>query len=460
MRSLKKTLILVAALVLAACTLYNVPPAASPPKTKFVVEKSFDRVWTDLKTLAGLNSWRISGHDKASGSMTLRIHHDLKAVECFPDGEDVYFSGEMRVAAKALNKNRTQLRVKVRYFRFEDGREWSFSTGRSAAHRGPWIGLPTVGGLPTGVFPGEKRTCRPTHLTERTFIEAIHREIVHPTERDLRKSVATREEILGKKDTQVALALSRLADFYREEGRYSEAEATSLRAVTILENSQGSEHIDLVPGLNMLAAIYQHQQRYTESEAAYLRVLAIREKVSGRDHIGVAKVLNDLADVYLAQRRFDEVESIYKRVITIKERFPGAEHRVLAESLNVLARFYLAHSRYTEAESIYIRMLALRLSASGRQKIGEGLDQLVQHYDDQGRRAKAEELRNKSSELWSPYCYRPESNTMSIIGPKWAECTTGVFVTRSGYEEWRASKETYGEKFRSREAAEETHLVN
>ena len=73
----------------------------------------------------------------------------------------------------------------------------------------------------------------------------------------------------------------------------------------------------------------------------------------------------------------------------------------------------------------------------------------------------AEEFRNKSSELWSPYCYQSESNRMFIIAPKWAECFSGdVVASRLEYEQWKASKETYGEKFRRREAAEETHLVN
>ncbi len=94
--------------------------------------------------------------------------------------------------------------------------------------------------------------------------------------------------------------------------------------------------------------------------------------------------------------------------------------------------------------------------ASARQGIAESLEDLARLYTDQDRQALAEKYRHRSWDLSSPYCYRSEDNRMIRITPKWADCNPwdAVFASRSEYEEWKASKEAYREKFRQREAAE------
>ena len=125
------------------------------------------------------------------------------------------------------------------------------------------------------------------------------------------------------------------------------------------------------------------------------------------------------------------------------------------KALRNLARHHHSKGQYDDAEPIYERALAVSERAAKRAGVGGILDDLAQLYADQGRQSLAKEFRNRSWELSSPYCYQPEINRMTIVGPKWAECSSGeVFASRSEYEEWKTSKEAYRERLRQRGAAE------
>jgi len=268
------------------------------------------------------------------------------------------------------------------------------------------------------------------------------------------RALQVREKAHGAEHSNLVPVLIDLAELYREQQRYADAEAAYLRVLTIRERALGPEHPDVVESLNDLVNLYLIQSRYDEVESIYKRLITIKEASLGAEQPDVSEAFKTLARFYQAQGRYADAESIYKRLITIKEASLGVEHPDVAEARKTLARFYQGQGRYAEAEPIYKRQLAMYEKASARQGIAESLQDLAHLYDDQGRHALAEVFRHRSWELSSSYCYRSEDNRMIRITPKWAECITGVYVTRSELEEWVGSRDTFGEKFRRREAAE------
>jgi tetratricopeptide (TPR) repeat protein len=82
----------------------------------------------------------------------------------------------------------------------------------------------------------------------------------------------------------VAISLNNLADFYRAQGRYADAEPLYKRALAIREKALGPDHPDIATSLNTLAELYRAQGRYADAEPLYKRSLAIREKALGPDH--------------------------------------------------------------------------------------------------------------------------------------------------------------------------------
>ncbi len=70
--------------------------------------------------------------------------------------------------------------------------------------------------------------------------------------------------------------------------------------------------------LNFLADIYRAQGQYAQAEPLYKRALAIVEKALGPDHPSVAASLENLAALYRATKRDEEAETLEQRAARIR----------------------------------------------------------------------------------------------------------------------------------------------
>jgi tetratricopeptide (TPR) repeat protein len=82
----------------------------------------------------------------------------------------------------------------------------------------------------------------------------------------------------------VAASLNNLANLYKSQGRYTEAEPLYLEALDLTKRLLGDNHPDVAQSLNNLAYLYQSQGRYTEAEPLYLEAIKIATQVLGKNH--------------------------------------------------------------------------------------------------------------------------------------------------------------------------------
>ena len=113
----------------------------------------------------------------------------------------------------------------------------------------------------------------------------------------------------------MADALNQLAELYRSQSRYADAEPLYRRALAIWEKTLGRDHHDTALSLNNLALLYTQQGRFAQAEPLYQRSLAIRENALGRDHPAVATALNNLAGLYRRQGRYGDALPIIRRTL-------------------------------------------------------------------------------------------------------------------------------------------------
>jgi general secretion pathway protein A len=161
------------------------------------------------------------------------------------------------------------------------------------------------------------------------------------------------------RDPKLANSLNNIANAYRTQGKYEEAEANYKRAATILENSVGSHHPNLATVLNNLAVLYRKQSKYQEAESLYRRALAIVEKALGPENRNVAMSLNNLALLYQKQGKFTEAEPVQKRALAILEKTLGPDHPDVATGLRNLAKLERLMGRVEEAAQCLARATAI-----------------------------------------------------------------------------------------------------
>ena len=73
-------------------------------------------------------------------------------------------------------------------------------------------------------------------------------------------------ETFGEGDPRYATTLNNLAELYRTQGRYTEAEQLHNKALAIWEKALGPQHPHIGTALSYLAEVYRAQARYVEAE--------------------------------------------------------------------------------------------------------------------------------------------------------------------------------------------------
>lgn len=110
-----------------------------------------------------------------------------------------------------------------------------------------------------------------------------------------------------------------------QEKNYAEAEKQFKIALTEAEQLT-AEDWRLSQTLSNLAEIYRFQSKYPQAEPYLKRLVEINEESFGSDHPNVAAHLNNLAGNYRAQGKLAEAEPLYKRSLDIWEKSLGTEN--------------------------------------------------------------------------------------------------------------------------------------
>ena len=77
------------------------------------------------------------------------------------------------------------------------------------------------------------------------------------------------------------------------------------------------DHADVATALNNLAEIYREENDFAQAETFYLRSLAIGERVLGRGHPELAIGYNNLAGLYRKQGRLSQAEAWFHRALSM-----------------------------------------------------------------------------------------------------------------------------------------------
>ncbi|MGE0200162.1 MAG: tetratricopeptide repeat protein [Candidatus Melainabacteria bacterium] len=150
-----------------------------------------------------------------------------------------------------------------------------------------------------------------------------------------------------------------------EYGDYAQAEKQYQYAVAAGETMSGKKGAGtskLGQALNNLAEIYRIQGRYAEAEPLYLRAIQVKEKALGNTHPSLATSYNGLADLYRAQGRFTQAEPMYLSALKINEHPLRANQRQVANTLTSLADMYRQTGRNREADALDAKVTQIRWS--------------------------------------------------------------------------------------------------
>jgi len=278
-------------------------------------------------------------------------------------------------------------------------------------------------------------------------------EAISLAEKSVEKSKAT----LGADNRVTGILLSQLGNFYREVGRYSDAEKTLKTAVAVLERSGQSNLQDLAGALNNLGGVYLNQDIYPEAEALFRRSLAVAErlpagklrdyqrgnslnslavvygnqanaladngqtseataiydkmiamlnevipiwsKVFGPTDQAVANLVANRGEAYSKKQQYDRAEADLRDALKVRTQALGPKHQAVATVQNNLANALVAEKKYPEAEQLLLAALATRTEVLGpnHPSTARSLDALSRLYAASGNTSAAADYSRKAT---------------------------------------------------------------
>lgn len=196
--------------------------------------------------------------------------------------------------------------------------------------------------------------------------------------------------------------LNVLADIYRNQSKYADAEPLLLRAQAICEKkTTNADLLSFALTLYNLVSLYTDQRKHKQAEPLGQRMLEIVESQEGPTHPETAKALLMVADIFRHLGNLSEAIHYCERAFIIFKDTYGLDAAPALSPLSSLAALYHEQGRYDEAENLFKQALSLadaKLGPDHLDKASVQLSYALLLWDTQ-RYEEAEELEEKALQI-------------------------------------------------------------
>lgn len=257
-------------------------------------------------------------------------------------------------------------------------------------------------------------------------------------------------------DKVTAILMSQLGNFYRDVGRFADAENTLKTVVAMLERNGPGSNFALAQALNNLGGVYLNQDMLSDAEKLFQRSLALYEKLPpgkernimrgnginnlavlygteanaktesgqteqanqaydkmiamindviplwskefGPTHQNISVLLQNRGEAYAKKNQYDLAEADLRQALSLRLKYLPPKHHVIATTQNSLANVLVQEKKFPEAEQLLQSALAIRTEALGpnHPSVARNLIALSQLYAASGNTAAAVDSSRKA----------------------------------------------------------------
>jgi tetratricopeptide (TPR) repeat protein len=197
----------------------------------------------------------------------------------------------------------------------------------------------------------------------------------------------------GGFDARLGSTLNTLGLVYREEKKYSEAEAAYKRAAIIMQTLYG-DGTDFANVNFNIANVMVDAGRAAEALPYIEKTLATYERLFGSKSIKIAAALCLQGSAFRALKRYPEAEGPLRRCGDIREASNGLINGEVADALYTLAQVYVGEGKFAAAEARFKLVEKIREQTAGITSplLADALEQHAAALKSLGRRPEAEKL--------------------------------------------------------------------
>lgn len=166
------------------------------------------------------------------------------------------------------------------------------------------------------------------------------------------KSLEIYKNVLGEKNSTVAVNYNDLAGVYVRQGVYDKAEELYKKALMIQEKVAGEENFETTCMYNNLAYVYRRKREYKKAKELNEKSLKIRERMYGINDVETTRCYDALAQVELKLKNYSQAEKLFELCLKIRKNLLPANHPDVGNIYTGLAIVYIEMGRYEEAEKV------------------------------------------------------------------------------------------------------------
>jgi hypothetical protein len=182
-------------------------------------------------------------------------------------------------------------------------------------------------------------------------------------DRLLNESIELRRKVLRREDSDLASALSNLADNTANLGQLSEAEKLYREVLRINRKILRDDDDDLAASIANLSSVLFDEGKLREAETLNVQAVEMRKRILGVDAPDTLVTMNNLETVYMQEGQYVKAEALAREVLNRRMRIEKENHPDLGYSWGNLSGVLKALGRFDEAESAARTGLAIRFKA-------------------------------------------------------------------------------------------------
>jgi len=169
--------------------------------------------------------------------------------------------------------------------------------------------------------------------------------------------VELRRQHLGSHDAATLAAMARLAEAYRVQARYEQAQRLCAEVLAITHRLRGEGHPSTLNAAQQLAFVHVCQGRYNQAESLLARVLRTSRHAFGETYPLTLDLMTQLGHVYMGQGHYDDAEPLLLKCEEVRRQNLGEDHPTTAASVKTLISLYEAWGKPQEVEKWRARQL-------------------------------------------------------------------------------------------------------
>jgi len=172
------------------------------------------------------------------------------------------------------------------------------------------------------------------------------------TEVCLKHAIDIRQRISGGKHTKLANVLFKLAQYYANNSKWSDALPYAQRALDAYQSMQGRVNVNTAQCLILIGQCYKELHQYEKSLDAFNQSFQMMHKLIPSSTYESC-ILRFEAEIARDQKKWASAESLLKQALQIDQKLDGAKGLYEFADYNSLAEFYEKRGDLQKAEHNY-----------------------------------------------------------------------------------------------------------